>query len=100
MRWHALLPNGSQMTTADRSDTASHTSRRILMATVFEATKTSETREPGAHDIAGTAERATTDARKVGAQAVDAATQAAGTVIGTTRVSEAATRSLAATQTI
>jgi hypothetical protein len=70
-----------------------------MMAAAFEATKTSETREPGAHDIAGTAERATTDARKVGAQAVDAATQAAGTVIGTTRVSEAATRSLAPART-
>jgi hypothetical protein len=72
-----------------------------MMVTAFEATKTSETREPGAHDgIAGTTERAATDAREVGAPAVGAATQATGTVIGTTRVSEAATRSLAATQTI
>jgi len=68
------------------------------MATVFEAGKTAEAREAeGPDGIAGTAELAATNPRKVGAQAIGAATQAAGAMIGTTkRVSEAATPSLAA----
>src|SRR5918995_427349 len=69
------------------------------MATVFEARKAPETREPKASGgIAGTAERAANDARELGAQGIRGAVQATGAVIGTTKraAEAAATPSLAA----